>query len=319
MHKDKYGLLSLQFFAEGAAAGGDGGSSPAEGAVNAGQQSVSLEDLGVPRSMAERHRARIANKAAVETPAQASEPVVEEVKQEPEASSAKVTLEDILKDPEENAKMQNIVKERLRKDKGELEKRRQLDDVLRIVANKAGIADYDINTVDVAALLAKVEGDTSYFEEQAFSSGKTAEELMAKSKQDREARTKRNLQLEGHFKTLQNQAEEFKKKVPDFNLQEALNDPRFFNKTLPGSGCTVEEAYNAIHHDEIVERRITEAVEKATQALSRSMRAGNHVPTENGASGRHSEPMAEKAYSAMTQEERAAYYQQLTGRPLRRR
>lgn len=319
MHNNIFEFLNLQFFAEGAAAGGDGGDSSAEGAVSAEQQGVSLEDLGVPKALADKHRARSASRTAapaveVETPA------AETAEEKPvEKAGAKMTLEELLKDPEENAKVQNIVKERLKKDKGELEKRRQLDDVLRIVANKAGIADYDINTLDVNALLAKVEGDASYFEERAFANGSSAEEEMAKSKKAREERNQRSLQLEGHFKTLNKQAEEFKKIVPDFDLQKALEDPKFFQKTLPGSGNTVEEAYYALHHKEIVEKRVAEAAEKAAQALSKSVKAGAHVPTENGASGKYSEPMAEKPYSQMSEKERQAYYYQLTGRRLVRR
>lgn len=306
MHSNEY-ELKLQFFGgEGAAPGGEGGEgSTAEGAANAGQQT--LEDLGVPRDKAERYRARTAYRQAKPE----AEPTAPAAQENP--AEVRMSLEEVLKDPAENAKFQEMFKDRLKKDKGELEKRRQLDDVLRIVAKKAGM-DFDIETTDISALLTAVEGDTSYFEEEAFRTGESVEDLAEKARQTRLDRDRKQTQLAAHFKTLQNQAEELKKTVPDFDLNTALQDQTFFNMTSPTGGASVEQAYYAVNGKRLLEEMEATAAQRAAQALSNSVRAGGKVPAENGGSGRVQAPPQEKLYSQMNKEERAAYYYRLTGR-----
>lgn len=139
MHFDNW-LIPLQFFAEGAAAG-DGGEGPtADSAVNAGQQGDTLESLGIPKHKLERYNRVRMNRASsqeaeAETPAEG-----EKAAESTPTQTAKVTFEDILKDPEENAKVQDMVKNRLKKHYSELEQRKKYDDVLNYIAAKAGIA-----------------------------------------------------------------------------------------------------------------------------------------------------------------------------------
>ena len=310
--------IGLQYFADGAPAGdaGDGGAT-ADGAVFAVQQGSSLEDLGVPRDKAERHRSRMASRAVVETvEAPAEKPAAEAAPTE----SGKLTLEDVLKDPDENAKMQSIVKERLRKAHGELEKRKAYDDVLSYVAAKAGMKDFNIESGDAKALLAAVEGDASYFEDEAFSKGISTEELIAGKKRERESREQEQLRARAHYSSLRNQAEAMREKYADFDLDRELNEnPRFFNMTSMTGGATVEEAYRALHFEEILEARVNEAARQAAESVTRSIRAGSQMPVENGMSGRTSLPMQKKPYNLMTPEEQRAYYFELTGKRMSRR
>lgn len=315
MHSFFKGLVGLQFFAEGAAAGDGGAGSTAEGAANAGQQSVSLERLGVPKAKAERHRARMAQRSVPE----AEEAKAPEEAKETATETAKMTLEELLKDPDENAKMQSIVKDRLKKTNGELEKRRAYDEVLGIVAAKHGMKDFNIETGDAKALLAAMEGDKSYFEDEAFAAGKDPEQYMAERKQARMDRDQTKLQARAHFSSLQNQAEAMKAKYPGFDLEKELSNPRFFNMTSLAGGASVEEAYHALHFEEILTGKVNEAVQQATEALSKSVQAGRGMPVENGTDGRRTGTIPQKKYSEMTPEEQADFYYKMTGKRLSRR
>ena len=310
-------LLPLQFFADGAPAGDGGeGGNTAEGAAIAEQQGESLESLGIPKAKMERYnRARMARGAAEEAKAAAEQPN-EEVTPTQER---KVTFEELLKDPEENAKVQRMVKERLKKANSELERRRMFDESLKIAAAKAGLKDFSIENGDPKALLEAMEKDPSYFEDEAFASGKSTEELMAEKKKARVSKEQSAMQARAHYNSLRNQAEELKKKYPEFDLEKELSNSEFFNMTSLAGGVSVEKAYHAVHFEELMAQRENAAAQKAAASLSKSVSAGSRRAVENGTSGRLSEPMPDKLYSQMSPEERADFYLRTTGRKLSRR
>jgi hypothetical protein len=87
--------------------------------------------------------------------------------------------------------------------------------------------------------------------------------------------------------------------------------------TAPGGGWTVEQAFNAVHHDALVKIAAEQATRQAAQALSNSVQAGKNLPAENGSVQRSAAGTETKLYSQMSPEERAVYKQQIKSGKLR--
>ena len=85
-----------------------------------------------------------------------------------------------------------------------------------------------------------------------------------------------------HFDALERQAEEMKGLVPDFNLLQALDDPAFARMTAPDVGIRVEDAWYALHRDEIQSAVMQVAAQRTAQMISDSIRSGKMRPVENG-------------------------------------
>lgn len=78
---------------------------------------------------------------------------------------------------------------------------------------------------------------------------------------------------------LEEQGRRLKERLPEFDLQKALEEPVF--KRLTGLGVSVEDAYFAGHRQAMVDA----AVQEASQKLSNAVRAGAMRPAENGSAG----------------------------------
>lgn len=85
-----------------------------------------------------------------------------------------------------------------------------------------------------------------------------------------------------HFDALERQAQEMKGLFPDFDLLRALDDPAFARMTAPDVGIRVEDAYYALHRDEIQSAVMQVAAQKTAQMISDSIRSGKMRPSENG-------------------------------------
>ena len=79
--------------------------------------------------------------------------------------------------------------------------------------------------------------------------------------------------------TLHAESERLKASFPDFDLGKALEDRRFLLLTAPGTGLSAEDAYFALHREELG-RDISR---KAMEAASRAVRSGSLRPIENAA------------------------------------
>ena len=70
-------------------------------------------------------------------------------------------------------------------------------------------------------------------------------------------------------------------RLPGFSLSEALADPAFLRLTAPGTGVGAEDAWCALHADQL--RR--QAARQDREALARAVSAGRLRPREGGGSG----------------------------------
>ena len=325
MHK-KLRWLGLQFFAgEGASSGGeggDGGAAPGVSvdntAADAGQEDV-LTKLGVPQNKVEKYRAK---KGAGPATRPETVQVSEQAAPEPEQAAAADTPRDydqewkkILEDPEFNRRMSDTVQNRVKNMKQTMS---DLAPMIEVIGRKYGFDTSDISKLDMKALSKAVSDDDSYYEDMASEMGVSREQAKMLDQREREAKRKeeeakqtmQEQMLRNHYAKLQAQAAALKQQIPEFDLERELQNEQFYRMTLPEGGLNVEQAYYALHHNEIMQARVSAAAQRTAQALSASIQSGRSMPAENGTVNRASPPMKEKPYSAMNKQERAEWLRQ---------
>ena len=294
-----YKWLNLQLFAgEGAGDGGGEGAASGESAVDAGQQR--LRELGVPEDKIRKR----AQRSAVKLPAGAVRSTPPEPQQTKEQAAAagnptedkktetptRMSWDEIMADPEYNKQMQTVVQSRLRNAKGAEENLAKLTPALELLARKHNL---DPAQMDYDALAKAISNDESYYEDKALEMGvdiETAkridqEERDTARQQRMEQQTIEQQKLQRHFDGLQQQGQAMKAKFPDFDLQKELQNPAFFRMTSPNVGISVEDAYFAVHRNEIMSAGMQVTAQKTAQKISNSIQAGSRRPSEAGTTG----------------------------------
>ena len=298
MFKNKW--LNLQLFAgEGAGDGGGEGAATGVSAVDPGQQR--LLELGVPESKIRKNRAYKPNVTA-QAPAAAGQGKAQEQKQEQAAaannpteekktdSPARMSWDEIMKDPEYNKHMQATMQSRLRSAKGAEEALGKMAPALELLARKHG---QDPAKIDYDALAKAISDDESYYEDKALEMGVSIETAKRIDQEERdtarqqreEARTLEEQKFQNHIMKLEQQGEALKKVFPNFDLRTELRNPTFARLTSPNMGMSVEDAYYAVHRKEIDAARSQVIAQKTAQKISNSIQAGSRRPNENGTSG----------------------------------
>lgn len=317
-HKHKW--LNLQLFAgEGAGDGGGEGAATGESAVDAGQQR--LRELGVPEDKLRRRAQRNASKQ----PAGAAKavPQVQEQPQNEQAAAAenpteektdkptRMSWEEIMADPEYNKQMQSVVQSRLRNAKGAEEALSKLTPALELLARKHG---QDPAKMDYDALAKAISDDSAYYEDKALEMGVPVETAMKIDQQERdtarqqriEEQTIQQQKIQKHFEGLQQQGETMKAQFPNFDLQKELQNPAFLRMTAPDVGISVQDAYFAVHRNEIMAAGMQVTAQKTAQKISNSIQAGSRRPTEAGTTGQ-APSVTTFDYSKASPEQRAAF------------
>ena len=297
--------LNLQLFGgEGAGASGtgDGGgeaASTGENATAAAEQK--LRELGVPEDKAKRRARKVASmmpapvaetKVAEQKAEETNEQTVpadnptEETKTE---TPTRMSWDEIMKDPEYNKQMQAVVQSRLKSAKGAEETLGKMAPALEVLARKYNL---DPTNVDYEALAKKINDDDSYYEDKALELGvsvETAKRLdqMERDSEREKVQNERTLQeqaIQRHFVKLEQQAEAMKKVFPNFDLRAELKNPAFARMTSPNIGISVEDAYYAIHRNEIQTAAMQVTAQKTAEKISNAIRSGSRRPDESGAS-----------------------------------
>lgn len=327
--------LNLQLFAgEGAGAtGGEGGEGAATGDnvanADAGQK---LRDLGVPEHLI-RRRAKYAAKAPAapakaepEEPKAAEETVQDAAAENPTEETktetpARMSWDEIMKDPEYNKQMQLTIQNRLKSAKGAEETLSKLTPALELLARKYKL---DPANIDHDALEKAISADASYYEDKALQMGTSVETAMKIDQEERgTARQQRaeelsiqDQKMRNHFASLENQAKEMQKVVPNFDLQTELKNPAFLRMTSPNVGISVRDAYYAVHHDEMQTAAMQATAKATAQQISSNIQARQRRPDENGISGQA--PSATTFnYKNASPEQRAAFKKDLLERMAR--
>ena len=327
--------LNLQLFAEGAGASGEGGGEGATSGDNATAAAEQrLRELGVPEDKIRKRASTVASKM----PAQTAKTAVAEQKEETNVESAttqeKPTTEDtkgetpsrmswdeIMKDPEYNKQMQAVVRSRLKSEKSAEEALGKMTPAIEVLARKYGL---DAANMDYDALAKKINDDDSYYEDKALEMGVSVEtakrvDQMERDTERQKAQEQRTIQeqkIQQHFVKLEQQAEAMKKVFPKFDLRTELQNPYFARMTSPNVGVSVEDAYYAIHRNEIQTAAMQVTAQKTAEKISNAIQSGSRRPNESGTSSQ-APSVSTFDYSKASREQREAFKADLRARMAR--
>lgn len=209
-------------------------------------------------------------------------------------------------------RIQSAIQQRFR---NQQDLRQQLAAAQPIVA--AAAQKFGLRPDDVAGITAKLNEDA--YAEEANRRGVPVDvvrhehqqqaiidQLQAKQQQAEEAQALRN-----HLAGLGQQAQEFAKELPGFDLvRELQTNPDFARYTSPQFGMSVKAAYYACHGPQMQQQGMQYAANQARQSIAQSVAAGAARPAENGM-GRAGAANMRVDVRNMTQEQRNAIRQQL--------
>ena len=252
-------IFCLQFFADGAS-GGDGGegagAATGENAADAGRDN--LEALGVPREYAERHGQRLEKRRGKQTPANNTPSTAEAapLPQTPQAAgdgSGKANdggngseWDAFFSRQENKDRLQQMMAERGKAAtdaknaaNAQMEK---MTPMLRLLGEKYGVKPNEDGSYDVDAINQAMEKDDSYYEDKALEMGVSVEvarkleraDEIEQQQREADEKAKRSAMLQEHFNRVREQARAVQEIVPDFDLNQALQDPEFVRRTAPG-------------------------------------------------------------------------------------
>jgi hypothetical protein len=97
-------------------------------------------------------------------------------------------------------------------------------------------------------------------------------------------RTLQEQRIQQHFMKLEQQGDAMKKVFPNFDLRKELENPAFFRMTSPNVGISVEDAYYAVHRNEIQTAAMQVTAQKTAEKISNSIQSGSRRPDESGTS-----------------------------------
>lgn len=274
--------LNLQLFAEGGGAGGDGGTG-GDGAsgVTAGASLPATK--GGKNPLANVQYGKQDGDSQVADVRQASDPgdVAKPTREQEFEKLIKGDYKDLY-----DARVSNIVQQRLKASKEAVDKYNALSPTLDMLARKYGISD----PTDIEALNKAIEEDDSYYEEEALEKGVTVEQLKSIKKMEREnAELKKQMeeqnfreQAERDVATWMEQAKEASKSFPNLDLGEELRNPQFIS--LLKSGIDVGTAYFAIHHETLIPKAMEYTAKSVEQKVVNKIASQGARPLENGVS-----------------------------------
>ena len=317
----------LQLFAgEGAGASGGegGGDGAATGVDGVAAEHQRLLELGVPeeklRKRAKRANAQLPEGAVRTAPKQAEAQQPQEQaapaeethteEENAEKAPARLSWDEIMKDPEYNKQMQATVQQRLKGAKAAEENLAKLAPALELLAKRHGL---DAKSMDYDALAKAIDNDDIYYEDMALKEGKSLEDTKRDDQQaranaikQRQIETLEQQSMRQHIESVAKQSEALKKVFPNFNLDEEMKNEAFVRMTAPGKGLmSVEDAYYAVHRKEIEAARSQVIAQQTAQNISNAIQAGARRPDENGTSGQ-SASVTTFDYSKASKEQREA-------------
>ena len=334
---EKLFKLNLQLFGgEGAGASGTGegggeGATTGDNATAAAEQR--LRELGVPEAKIRKSASKVASRMPTQTAQTADVAQKEETDVESAATQEKPTTEDtqatpkrmtwdeIMKDPEYNKEMQAVVRSRLKSEKSAEEALGKMTPAIEVMARKYGL---DAKNMDYEALAKAINDDDAYYEDKALEMGVSVEtakkvDQMERDTERQKAMEQRTLQeqaIQQHFVRLEQQAEAMKKVFPNFDLRTELKNPAFARMTSPNVGISVEDAYYAVHRNEIQTASMQITAQKTAEKISNAIASGSRRPDESGASSQ-APSVSTFDYAKASREQREAFKKDLRNRMAR--
>ena len=141
---------------------------------------------------------------------------------------------------------------------------------------------------DVDKLLAAIEEDDSYYEEEANRRNMPVEALKELKKMERENAAFREAEEEARrrqnadqtYQNWMNEAAQAKAMYPDFDFDIELGNAQF--ASLLKAGVPVTHAYQVVHMDDIIGGAMHYTAQQVAKATTDSIRARGMRPAENG-------------------------------------
>ena len=321
-------ITGLQFFAESAAAepeAGAGVSIPADAGQNVSRPT--LEEMGVPKDKAASYRAykgipepeeteeRIPPVSKTDTPPlgkgdENTPTAAEAIKPEPKAVTVDFTWQDVMAREDMKAEMSRMVSQRVN------QINRTFQPLMEILASHYGIAAGADGRLDYKAITEKAVNDPAFYDKEAKATGiqdnETAQRVAMRETQARRREQEadeliRNFRAERHIEQLKQQCIAMKQKYPEFDIQKELNNPVFQYYISPmamekGHGMTVEQAYFAVHGNEVLQNAVKDTAGNVADAYASAAAENRSFPEEHSGA-RKTDGIPAKKFSEMTDEE----------------
>jgi hypothetical protein len=203
-----------------------------------------------------------------------------------------------------NARVQNIVQNRLKESKGAEEQLKGLQPILDILSQK-----YGVDAKDLKALSAAVEADDSYWEEEASSTGMSVEQVRElhrmRTENERYRRLEREAQKQRGIQEIQQkwaqETETTKQIYPSFNFDAEIENEDF--SQLLRAGIPVKTAYEVVHKDELVHQAMIHTASEVKQKVVNDIMANGRRPAENGVSSQ-SPAVTKRDVNSLTKRDR---------------
>ena len=297
-------FILLQLFADGTGAASSGGSNGT--AADAGQSQNGTQNTGKTETKVvyglQPDDSTDVNNAAVQDTSSAGD--TEKIQSE--ADRRKAYKEFIKNNKDLHAEeVQKIIDRRFRENKEREETVKKQERVLDHLYARYGVDDID-------ALTQKVENDTSLLYSESDELGLDGESAEMKRLRIEKMRISRQLKENAEAerrrrfnRRIGDEGRDFKakNKLSDFSVADEINnDPNFAR--LLRAGLSVEQAYNTIHHDEIMQSAMRLAQADAVRRTADNVRARGSRPRENGAGGAPG-VVVKNDVSALTRADRA--------------
>ena len=172
---------------------------------------------------------------------------------------------------------QQIINRRFRETK---QMETQLSDQAEVMQLLAG--KYGVDSKDIKGLLSAINQDDAFFEDEAAKAGLSVKQYkeMRRLQADNQA-LQRQVQAQETYAQWMREAEQVKQLYPEFDLRQELQNDQFGR--LLRVGISVQNAYQAIHNDELMQRGMMAASNSAAAAAAKTIQAQRGRPAENGA------------------------------------
>lgn len=209
---------------------------------------------------------------------------------------------------------QKIVSKRVKDEKALRDELGKKNPFIEALADK-----YSHDPNDLEGLMAKISNDRDFYAEAAAEAGMDSPETYRKFREsERKAKAyeaeqkrikeeaeaqKRDSFVSEKVRGWQQEAETLKSKYADMSLEAEMKNPQF--AAMLRSGVSVEAAYEAMHHSDIVAK----AAADAEKAVIDNLRAKGQRPAEGGANPT-SAPLTGFDVKSLTKEQRAEFARQ---------
>lgn len=182
-------------------------------------------------------------------------------------------------------RVQQAIQQRFKNVDADRKRMDAMQPIMQAMAVKYGLQADDIDGIANA-----IRNDNAMYADEAARQGlpvetyKQMQQLKYENERFRaqQAEAAEDRAMREHFNRVAQQAAEFQKMVPGFDIRTEMQNPRFARMVGPDGGVSVQDAYFAIHREEMQQMAAQQAAQQAARGIASRVAAGQQRPTENG-------------------------------------